>query len=516
MSNYETIIVGSSPNALTAAAYLARAGERVLVLEPTAVLGGIFSTREFAPGFHADTAFMSGKLDESISRDLKLSQYGLEVVERSSLTSLLPDGKSFTLPADRKAAAEVIRKFSVSDAERYPKFMQLIDLASDFLRSGYSMTPQAHPPTATDTAQMMSLVQKLRGYGNREMTEVMRLLVMSVRDLMEEWFESPQLKGLLASVAIRGLTQGPFAGSTTFNLLHHCAIEDGFFRASAKGGVGAISQALAAAAKASGAELRTAVGTVSVAVVDGVATGVTLQNGEKLLASRVISDQDARQTFTGMVEPPEFDPEFNRAVGRVKYNGSVARVDLALASLPKFAGLDEDALKGTLVLAPSVAYLEKAFDAAKYGDVSKQPYLEVTIPSTTDAQLAPSGKHVLSVWLQYCPYRVNVEKEQLLKLTVEQLSQFAPELSSLITHSSVTTPRDFEEKFNLTEGHLYGGEMSLTQAFYLRPVPGFAKYVSPLKQLFLCGSATHPGGGVNGYSGRNLTKEVGVKELALA
>jgi phytoene dehydrogenase-like protein len=514
MTSYDALILGSSPNALTAAAYLARAGQRVLVLEPAAQIGGATATIPFADGFRADVGLVSGRLDPTIVQDLQLHEHGLEIIERDSVTSLLPGGRSFMLPADREAAAEAIRGFAPNDAARYTQFMQLLDLASDLLQSAYSMTPpQAQHPSAADATQLAALVGQLRGYGRREMTEVMRLLVMSVRDLLDEWFESAELKGLLASAAVRGLTQGPFAGGTTFNLLHQLTIGDGYFRATARGGVGAIGRALAAAALAHGAELRTNMGALRVAVTDGIATGVQLGNGEIIAAERVISDYDARQTFTRLVAPPELEPEFNRAVRNIRYNGAVARVNLALQELPSFLGVAEDALRGTLVLAPSVAHLERAFDRAKYGDVAEQPYLEASIPSLADPTLAPAGRHVLSIWLQYAPYRGSVAAQRVCELALACLSAFAPDLRSLVLHAQVLTPRDFEAQFDLSEGHLYGGDMTLAQAFFLRPLPGFAQYRTPIEQLYLCGAATHPGGGISGLAGRNAARQVISYEL---
>lgn len=515
MTTYDTIILGSSPDALTAAAYLARSGQKVLVLESSPIIGGAVSTVQFAEEFQADTSFISGRISDNIAKELKLEQHGLEVIERNYLTSLLPGGASFTLPADRKEAAEVIRKFSPTDADRYERFMNLLDIACDFLKSAYAMTPQAHPPTAEDTRRMMELVAKLRGYGNREMTEVMRLLVMSVRDLLEEWFESPQLKGLLGASAMRGIAHGPFAGATTFTLLHHLTINDGFFRSTAKGGIGSITRALAAAAKSLGAELRAGTGPAKVLIEDGTAVGVRLDSGE-IKSTHVVSDHDARQTFTALVDPPELEPEFNRAVQRIKYNGAVARVNLALSALPDFAGVTKEALSGTLVLAPSLAYLEKALDAAKYGKLADEPFIEIAIPSVSDSTLAPLGKHVMSICIQYATYRTNTDADKLLVLAIEKLTAFAPDLRSLVLHSQVTTPRDYEQRFGLTEGHLYGGDMTLTQAFFLRPVPGYARYRTPINQLFLCGPATHPGGGISGLSGHNLSVELGTRDLALA
>jgi phytoene dehydrogenase-like protein len=234
MTTYDTILLGSSPNALTAAAYLAKAGQRVLVLERSAHIGGATATTQFADDFHADLGLMSGRLDPSIVRDLQLHQHGLALIERDTITSLLPDRRSFTLPADREVAADLIRGFAPNDAARYGHFMQLLDLASDLLRTAYAMTPpQAHHPSSAEALQLAALAGQLRGYGRREMTEVMRLLVMSARDLLDEWFESAELKGVLGSAGVRGMMQGPFACGTTFNLLHHLTIGDGYFRATA-------------------------------------------------------------------------------------------------------------------------------------------------------------------------------------------------------------------------------------------------------------------------------------------
>jgi phytoene dehydrogenase-like protein len=504
MNTYDVILLGSSPNALTAAVYLAKAGKQVLVLEPTSNFGGVAATTAFAEGFQADLSLMSGRLDAQIVQELQLSDYGLEVIEHNSITSLLPDQSSFTLLGHKSAAASVIQRFNVNDGLSYLEFTQLLDLATDLLKVAYkSAPPQAHHPSASEAEQLANLVGQLRGYGRREMTEVIRLLVMSARDLLDEWFENPQLKGLLASLSVRGLTQGPFASGTTFNLLHHLTIGDGYFRATAKGGVGAISQALAKAAQNYKAELRLNTKISSIVVNNGVATGVKLESGEVINTAAVISDFDARYTFTKLISPVEFEPEFNREVQHIRYKGSVARVNLALSELPDFIGINEEALKGTLVVAPSVAYLEKAFDCAKYGKLSDQPFMEICIPSLSDSTLAPTGKHVMSIWLQYVPYHGKVSQDQVKELVLEQLSLFAPNLRSLVLHSQVLTPQDFEENFNLSEGHLYGGDMTLAQAFFLRPLAGFAKYNSPIEQLYLCGSATHPGGAVSGLAGRN-------------
>jgi phytoene dehydrogenase-like protein len=515
MSNYDTIILGSSPNALTAAAYLARGGKRVLVLEPSEHIGGAVATAEFAEGFYGDISLTSGRLDADIIKDLKLHEHGLEVIERNTITSLLPGGRGFTLPADRDAATEVIRGFAPKDAARYKPFMQLVDLAADFLRCAYAMTPPSqHPPSQADVQQLSALVGHIRGYGRREMTEVMRLLVMSVRHLLDEWFESAELKGLLGSLGVRGLNQGPFAGSTTFNLLHHVAIGDGYFRATARGGIGAICEALSKAAMAYGAEIRikSGVGQFHINVTDGVATSVQV-GGDAIEAATIVSDFDARYTFTNLVPPPELEPEFNRAVKHIRYSGSVVRINLALRELPNFNGVAEEALHGTLTLSPSLEYLERAFDGGKYGDISKQPFIEVTVPSAGDNTLAPNGKHVISIWMQHAPYCNKVDVKRVCDLALDALGEFVPNLKSIVHDSQVFTPSDYETRFHLSEGHLYGGEMNLAQAFFLRPLPGFAQYQTPISHLYLCGAATHPGGGVHGMCGRNTARELGVRDL---
>ena len=230
----------------------------------------------------------------------------------------------------------------------------------------------------------------------------------------------------------------------------------------------------------------------------------------------MVSDYDARYTFTSLVAPFELEPEFNRAVQHVRYNGAVARVNLALRELPNFEGLKEDALLGTLTLAPSIAYLEKSFDATKCGELSNHPYIEATIPTLLDAKLAPPGQHVMSLWLQYAPYRGHVKPERVLEVVLERIGQFAPSLRSLILHSQVLTPHDYEERFHLSEGHLYGGDMTLAQAFFMRPLPGYAQYRTPIEQLYLCGSATHPGGGVSGLAGVNAANEIGLQAMAVS
>jgi phytoene dehydrogenase-like protein len=502
------IILGSSPNALTAAAYLAKAGRQVLVLEPRTQLGGAYTTSEFAAGFRGDQSLIAGRISREIVHELELARHGLQPIERTSISSLLPNGQSFTLPADTGAAAEIIRSFAPADAAKYPAFMQLLDMASDLLQAAYAtLPPEAHHPSAAEQHQLIALVAKMRGYGRREMAEVMRLLVMPIRDLLDEWFENQALKGLLASVAIRGLNQGPFASGTTFNLLHHLAIGDGYFRANAAGGIGAIHTALAAAATTAGATIRTGVGELRIIVADGTATGVQLADGEVLAAEAVVSDYDAYYTFTQLVRPPELEPEFNRAIRKIQYRGSVARLNLALQHTPQFTGITADGLAGTLVISPSIASLERCHDAAKRGMLPEQFYLEISVASNSDTSLAPEGQQSMAVWIQYVPHQCH-DGEQLLECVLTQLESAAPGIRQLIIGSQLLLPDDYAKQYDHTEGQLYGGEMSLAQAFFLRPVPGYAHYATPIAGLYWCGAATHPGGGISGINGRNAARQV--------
>jgi phytoene dehydrogenase-like protein len=288
-----------------------------------------------------------------------------------------------------------------------------------------------------------------------------------------------------------------------FNFLHHVAVGDGLLRSTVRGGLGQLAEALADKARGAGVEIRTGVpGPLSIEVEDGVARGVRLGDGQLLLGPIIVSDLDARATFTKLVPPPELSPEFNRTIRHLRYRGSVARINLALAKLPEFSEVPAEALSGTLVLSPDLTSLERAWDQAKRGVVSSHPYVEFALPSVSDPSLAPEGKHVLSAWVQYVPYGRG-DRDALLKSVLEHLSSFAPGLPGLVLHHQVLLPEDLEARFGLTEGHLYGGELSYHQAFFLRPFPGFSRYETPIEGLYLGGSAAHPGG-YSGRSGWNL------------
>lgn len=518
MRHYHVAILGSSPNALALAARLAGAGRRVVVLEPRAEVGGAVATEEIAPGFRADTGVMSGALDPEIAGALGIGAAGRgdggtpwvppgALSPSSGGVEIAPIGRGTVTALDAPGGP---RSFSGQVGSPPASLPRAIRDAVEVLRVVYKMNPVAMPvPSGDGAAALGELGARLVGLGGREMHEVLRLLFMSARDLFEETTADPVERGLLCGAAVRGMSEGPFAPGTVFGFLHHEAVRDGLFRSTTRGGLSAIAGALARRARALGAEIRTGqTGPLGVIVEYGLARGVRLPDGTRLAADVVVSDFDARTTFTELVRPVDLGPEDNRAIANGRYRGSVGRVHLALGGLPAFDGVTAEALRGTLVLGSDVVSLERAWDQAKRGALPDRPYIEAAIPSIADPGLAPAGKHVLSAWVQWVPRggagpAAGDLAQALREAVVGGLARFAPELPGLVEHVHVALPGDLGGRFRLTEGHLYGGEVNLAQAFFSRPVPGYSGYESPIGGLFLCGSAAHPGG-YSGRSGWNL------------
>jgi phytoene dehydrogenase-like protein len=514
-NDYDIIIIGAGHNGLTAAAYLAKAGQRVLVLERREIVGGAVVTEEAWPGFKVDTLAHGGELRPDIVRDLNLAQHGLEILRADASTvAPLADGLTLNISANPAKTAESIARFSKADARRWPAFTALLSKIAGFLNDAYALNaPRVPRPDPAEAPALAQLGLKLRGLGKKEMMEALRVLPMSLVELLDEWFESDVLKGALGAQGVHGLLQGPMSAGTAFLLLHQWVNHNGPLKATAKGGLGQITQALARAASAFGAEIRTNAEVARICVNDGKATSVMLASGEEIPARRIVSNADPRRTFLSLVGPLELDPEFVWAVQNIKLRGSVAKVNLALDGLPDFNGAA--IVGGALVISPSLKNLERAYDAAKYGDYSKQPYLEVTIPTLADPSLAPAGKHVMSVHMQYAPYHLKAGhwddpqvRDGLHDAVIRTLSQYAPNLQFLISNSQVLTPLDLERTYSLTEGNIYHGEMMLDQILFMRPVPGWAQYRTPIDNLYLCGAGTHPGGGVTGAPGRNAARQV--------
>ncbi|MEZ4294405.1 MAG: NAD(P)/FAD-dependent oxidoreductase [Polyangiaceae bacterium] len=482
MTRYDAIFVGSSPNALAGAARLGQKGKRVLVVEPRAAAGGPVATEEFAKGFLGDTGLASAPVDSEVEAGLGLT---FERAPRETVT-VVGEGRAETVRSPALPAA-------VGDAVALLRAISKVD------------APNMPVPAAEGGRALSELGGRLLGLGERGMHEVLRLLFMPVRDLGVELGLSPAEQAALAAAAVRAMSEGPFAPGTVFNYLAREAAGDGLFAPWTKGGPGAVSAALAAKAREAGVEIRTGVRDVRVDVEAGVATGV-LAGGERIEAGAVVSDLDVRATFTRLVAPYELSPEANRAIRGLRYRGTVARVHLALREMPRFEGVSDESLRGTLLFAADVAAIERAWDAAKRGRAPEKPCFEVTIPSLVDPGLAPAGHHVVSAWAPQIPTN-GADRGSLADALIGALSQVAPGIGDLVLHRHVLLPEDLGERFGLSEGQLYGGEVNLAQFFFLRGVPGCTGFETPIENLHLCGSAAHPGD-FSGRSGWALAEQL--------
>jgi phytoene dehydrogenase-like protein len=454
-------------------------------------------------------------------RDLGLVRHGLQAVpSEPALVALQPDGAPLVVWRDPAKTAVALRRFSGADAKRWPGFVDLAGRAARVLRAAYLIRPPR--PHATDLAGLIDMLRlgvQLRSMGGDEMVEVLRALPMAAVELLDEWFENETLRGALGAMAVRGMMQGPMSAGTAFLLFHHCAgtERDGLDTGAwARGGSDGLVRALVGAARHHGAEIRLGSMVRRVIVRDGRAVGVVVDGGDEIAASRVLSSATPRHTFLELVDPAELEAEFLRQVRNVKYRGAVAKVNLALAEAPRFRGLDGDAalLGGPLLVSPGLEYLERAYDDAKYGRISSQPMLEIAVPSAADPSLAPPGRHVASVLVQYAPYHHaggrwdGARVEALGDAVVDVLDGYAPNLKASILHRQVLSPADLESGWGLAEGNLYHGEMTLDQVLFMRPVPGWARYRTPIPGLYLCGAGAHPGGGIAGAAGYNAARAV--------
>jgi phytoene dehydrogenase-like protein len=522
-NHFDTIIIGAGLNGLTTAAYLAKAGQGVLVLEQRAVIGGAAATEEILSGFKFDTVTHNVVgLPMQVVRELNLARYGLQLIDADpNLYAPLPDGEGITLWRDDNKAAESIRRFSQKDATRWMQFKTRVTKLAAVLTELHAVTPPR--VGELDAAQLWALGVlgfKLRGLGKRDMPAFLRALAMPVQDLLDDEFENDLLKGALGSVGVRGMRLGPRGTGTAHNFLRGCTRDAIGATHFVRGGVGNVANALAQAAQARGATIRTNARVVHINAREQKINGVVLASGEEIAAARVVSAIDPRQTFLHLIDPLQLDPTFVWRVRHIRMNGIVAKVNLALDGLPNFRAASPEQLRGTITIAPNLDYIERAYDDAKYGAVSRQPLLEVTIPTLSDPSRAPQGKHVLSVWMQYAPYELETgdlsrassrdwrrEKEQLGDLVVRILSEYAPNLQSLILQSQILTPCDLEETYGVTEGDLNHGQVALDQFLFMRPVPGYAQYRAPLEGLYLCDAGTHPGG-LPCAAGRNAAREI--------
>jgi phytoene dehydrogenase-like protein len=518
-NRFDVIIIGGGHNGLTAAASLAQAGLKPLVVERRRVLGGAAATEEVFPGFQVNTgAGDVGLFRPEIIRQLQLESYGLRFLESpAQCVTLLPDGGSLTLWRDPQRAQQEIARFSSADARRYADFLAWLEAARRALRPFLLTAPPNLPGARLDElAPWFGPALGLRRLGRRRMMDLLRALPMAAEDWLAEWFELPALKASLAALGLRGARLGPKAPGTTFLLLYHAlGGRAGEFVSSrfVQGGSGALSQALAAAARSHGAEIVTGLGAAQVLVREGRAVGVALEDGLEVFARAVISNADPRRTFLDLVGPQHLEVRFVRDVRLLRFQPSLARLLLTTAGLPRFRAFaagppegEKAALGGHLLTACDLETLERAADAAKYGQLPSAPALDLLIPTVLDPSLAPAGKHLLSVDIAFVPAEPRQGSWEQLRLPLAEqvislLETLAPGLRSSIENCEVITPQDYAEEYSLPDGDPYHGQMGLDQFFFMRPLPGWARYRTPLTGLYLGGSGAHPGGGVTGAPG---------------
>jgi len=522
MIKYDVIIIGAGHNGLVAAYYLARTGLKTLVLERRAIVGGGSVTEEFHPGFRCSTlAGSPGPLLPQIIKDFQLERRGIEFITPTArVWAPNTNGKTICIYEDTKRTAEELRQTSSSDAERYPEFISTFARIGGALAPLLTMTPpDIEDLSAAEVWQLGRLGWAIRGLGKKDEYRLLRYGPMAVADLAAEWFETEGLRALVAARGISGAFAGPWSAGTSASILLQAANGGNPFAPSTlvKGGMGALANALAKAATEAGAEIRTDAEVMNVQVKGGRAAGVVLTHGEEVPAWTTLSSHDPGITILELIEPGELEPSYRNHMQNYRAHGTVAKVQLALSALPEFSRLTENCTKeklsGRIHIGPEIDYLERAFDAAKYGDISPQPYLDIRIPSLNDPTLAPDGAHVMSIHAQFAPYHLkdgdwNSRREELGDIVVKTLSDYAPSLRELIVGRQVITPLDLEQTYGLRQGHIHHGEQSLDQFFAFRPLIGWAQYRTPIKGLYLCSAGTHPGGGITGAPGTNAAREI--------
>ena len=518
---YDAVIIGGGHNGLTCAAYLARAGWKVVVLERRHILGGATVTEELWPGFKISVAsYVVSLLRPEIIRELDLPRHGLEILPvDGTLTPGEAGGEYLWRVDDHGTTRRELRRWSKRDAEAYEEYSVLMAEMARFVKPLLgSAAPRLGTQDARGLAALAGFARRFAALPESQQTTFIQLLTMSSADFVSQWFETEPLRATLASSGIIGTFLGPRSPGTAYVLLHHYLGElDGEYRAWGlpRGGTGAVSGAIAAAAREAGAELRVSAPVARILTKDGRATGVVLENGEEISASAVISSADVRVTLQRLLEPGTLPPESEAAVGSYKFRGSSGKVNFAVDRLPTFSCLPPgttDVYRGMVSISPSIDYLEHAYDDAVAGRFSREPYIDIGFPSAVDPSVAPVGKHVVACFVQYAPYELaesnwDSQREAFGDTVQATIAKYAPDFPDVILHRQVLTPLDIERTFGLSEGNIMQGELLLEQLFAERPLSG-AGYRTPIRDLWMCGASTHPGGVITGAPGRNAAMAV--------
>ena len=516
-------LIGGGHNALVAAFYLAKGGFKPLVFERREMVGGGAITEEFHPGFHASTlAHTLGPLRADVALDMQLESFDCEILQPDPrVFAPTPDGNALLFYNDVAKTAGEIGRISAKDSAKYAQFATSLEETAGFFTQLNSITPPAiDNPTPEDLWNLLKTGRSVRRLGKAGIFDLLRWGPMAVADFVAEFFETELLRAVIAARGIFGAALGPWSAGSTAVLLLRAAADAHPVGSAAfpRGGLGSFTRALAESAKQAGAEIRTDAEVRHIRLKDGAVTGIVLADGEEISVEAVVSGVDPKRTFFHLVDPTQLDPTFANRIKNFRANGTVAKVNLALGSLPFFTALDAtegflNVLSGRIHIGPEIDYLERAFDASKYGDFSKTPLLDVTIPTILDPSLAPDGKHVLSAYVQFAPFKLkegnwDSRRHDLGHAVVKTLTAYAPNLPNLIEYMQVITPLDFERSYGFTGGHIFHGELALDQLFTMRPILDWARYKTPIRGLFLCGSGTHPGNGLTGASGANAAREI--------